>query len=289
MSIIVPTYNRPDPLAACVRSMDQLDYPKDRFEVLIVDDGSNVDLAERLEKVRGSLNVELLSQTHGGPAKARNLAAKHAKGEFLVFIDDDCLVPPDFLHRLSAHLRATPNTGIGGQTLNVLDNVYSTASQVHVQYLYGYYNAAPDRALFFSSNNLALPAEGFRQIGGFDATFITGEDRELCDRWLSAGFRLKYCPDVQVHHAHVLTFTSFWSQHFNYGRGAFRFRKRRAERHRGTIALEAASFYFNLLGWRSPHVSGPRTVAVSLLLAVSQLANAAGFVWERVAGGSHRA
>jgi GT2 family glycosyltransferase len=286
VSIIVPTYNRPDSLADCVRSIAQLDYPADRVEVLIVNDGSRIDPKERLD-LHGSLRVELLAQPHGGPAQARNLAARRAKGEFLVFVDDDCVVPSDFLRRLSAHLVETPTAGIGGQTLNVLDNVYSIASQVHVEYLYNFYNAVPERALFFSSNNLALPAEGFRRVGGFDGTFVTGEDRDFCDRWLSAGFGLRYCPDVHVYHAHLLSFSSFWSQHFNYGRGAFRFRQRRAARQRSRIGLERVSFYLNLVSWRSPQVSGHRRMAVSVLLAVSQLANAAGFLWERITGAKH--
>ena len=206
VSLIVPTYNRPESLAACVQTIAQLDYPADRLEVLIVDDGSRLDPRERLDSIRGSLRVELLVQPHGGPAQARNLAAGQAKGEVLVFIDDDCRVPPEFLQRLSAHVRATPNAGIGGQTLNVLDNVYPVASQVHVDYLYSYYNLVPERAQFFSSNNLALPAEGFRQVGGFDATFMTGEDREFCDRWLSAGFALRVlsrCPRLPCPHADV--------------------------------------------------------------------------------------
>jgi GT2 family glycosyltransferase len=288
ISIIVPTYNRPDALVDCVRSVAQLTYPLDRFELLIVDDGSSTPPGGRVKQSAGPTTVRWLSQPHGGPARARNLGASQARGGVLVFVDDDCRVPPDFLCRVSAHIRAAPNTGIGGQTINVLDNVYSTASQVHVEYLYRHYNAAPGRARFFSSNNLALPAEEFRRIGGFDDRFMTGEDRELCDRWLNAGFALKYCPDVRVYHAHDLSLRSFWSQHFNYGRGAFRFRQRRAERLQSRITLESWAFYLNLLRCHSPHVTRWRRLPVNVLLALSQVANAAGFLWERAATASDR-
>jgi GT2 family glycosyltransferase len=289
LSIIVPTYNRPDSLASCVQSVVQLDYPCDRFEALIVDDGSRVPPTESVREVKDAVNVRLLTQPHGGPARARNLAAWQAKGDYLVFIDDDCRVPPDFLARVSAELQATPDTGIGGKTVNVLDNVYSAASQVHVDYLYNYYNRAGDTAQFFSSNNLALPADAFRRIGGFDASFITGEDRELCDRWLHAGHKLRYCPEVQVYHAHALTFASFCSQHFNYGRGAFRYRQRRAARTQSRIGVEALAFYVNLVTWRAPGSSRRRGPAVPALLGISQLANTAGFLWELGAGSTPRA
>ena len=107
----------------------------------------------------------------------------------------------------------------GGQSFNALPtNPYSTASQLLISYLYSYYNGRSSQARFFASNNLAFPADGLRAIGGFDATYTrtAGEDRELCDRWLTDGRRKLYAPDAVVYHAHALTFRTFWRQHFNY-------------------------------------------------------------------------
>ena len=90
-SVVVPTYERPARLAACLRSLARLGYPRERFEVLIVDDASARPPLEAIEQFRDALDLKLLEQTkNAGPAAARNLGARHASGEFLAFTDDDC-------------------------------------------------------------------------------------------------------------------------------------------------------------------------------------------------------
>ena len=87
-----------------------------------------------------------------------------------------------------------------------------------------------DLLCIFRANNLALPEDRFRAIGGFDTIFplAASEDREFCDRWLHHGFQMTYAPEAVVYHARALTFRSFWRQHFKYGRGAFHFHQVRA-------------------------------------------------------------
>ena len=232
----------------------------------------------------GTMSLKMLRQAHAGPAQARNYGIAQAQGEFLVFIDDDCTLPPDYLKRLAAHFASDPHAGIGGRTLNALPgNIYSSASQLHVDYLYAYYDPDPGNARFFSSNNVAFPAARLRECGGFDPSFITGEDRELCRRWLACGNRLVYRPDVIVYHAHTLTFSSYCSQHFHYGQGAFRLRISNT-RSCGRITLERKSFYFNLLLFRAPQSNFLRVWRIRFLLAVGQAANAAGFLWQGLSG-----
>jgi GT2 family glycosyltransferase len=290
LSVIIPTYNRPAPLTACLNALARVDYPRDRFEVLVVDDGGDMSPAATVDEFRERLTVELLSPPHGGPAKARNFAAERAKGDFLVFVDDDCLVAPDFLERLAAQLGASPRACIGGRTVNALtNNVYSSASQAVMEYLSAALDGRGRSGRFFCSNNVSFPTEMFRAIGGFDETMMTGEDRDICDRWSSRGFVLRYCPDVRVRHAHALTLTSFWGQHFNYGRGSFRFRRSSARRHGRTLALENLPFYVNLLRYRGAEIGGAGAVRIGLLLALSQAATAMGFATEAVADWRRRA
>lgn len=280
-SIVIPTYNRPGPLATCLDAIARLDYPRDRFEVLVVDDGGRASPAAVVDEFRSRIAVALIRQEHGGPAKARNTGARRAAGDVLVFIDDDCLVAPDLLRRLASHHAAAPDVGIGGHTVNALKhNVYSTATQQLIDYLYGYFNTADTGPRFFCANNLALPAEMFRRVGGFDEAMTTGEDREICERWRSHGYGLRYCPDVRIGHAHALTLTSFCRQHFNYGRGSFRFHRAGAGRQGRRVRLEGGSFYLNLVRHRVPGSRGGRAVALRLLLALSQLATATGFACE---------
>lgn len=125
--------------------------------------------------------------------------------------------------RFMKNIPAVQDCMVGGRTFNALpENPYSAASQLLVDYLYTYYNADPERAGFFTANNLALPAESFRAIGGFDSTFpyAAAEDREFCDHWLHHGHRMRYAPEAVVYHAHALTLRTFWRQHCTDGRGA---------------------------------------------------------------------
>lgn len=282
-SIIVPTYNRPGQLATCLQALARLDYPHDCFEVIVVDDGSEMPLDKIVASCSNHLVVTLLRQKNAGPAAARNTGAEHARGTFLAFTDDDCVPAPDWLQTLRAHFVSTPDRMIGGQTLNALPlNQYATASQLIVDLVYAYYNADSEQARFVASNNLSLPAASFRTLGGFDSTFVTSEDRELCDRWLHHGYRMIYAPEVIVHHAHALTLRTFWWQHFNYGRGAMRFHQTRAQRNSGHF-WQDLGFYQrlpSLLGKALVSARNEQAFRLIPLLAVWQGANTAGFAWE---------
>jgi GT2 family glycosyltransferase len=285
-SIIIPTYARSGQLGACLRSLAQLDYPRGRFEVIVVDDGSQAPPMGITAGFAGQMDVTLLTQPHAGPAAGRNTGAARARGEFLAFTDDDCAPAPDWLHAIAARLASAPDCAVGGRTLNALpDNPYSTASQVLIDYLYTYYDATPDRARFLTSNNLALPAGLFRAVGGFDVGFpqAAAEDREFCHRWLRQGRRLAYAPEALIYHAHALTLGAFWRQHFNYGRGAFRFHQLCARYDREHFTIESRQFYLNLLRQPFSHARGGRARLLASLIVISQIANAAGFFREGAA------
>jgi len=284
-SIIVPTYNRPEKLADCLESLSHLDYPHDRFEVIVVDDGSSTPLQRMVEGFVSQLDVTLLTQTNAGPAAARNHGAKRARGEFLAFTDDDCAPSPDWLKALAVRLGETPDYVIGGRILNGLpNNLYSTASHFLIEYLYSYYNVKSGQAHFLTSNNLALSADRFRRIDGFNTFFsrAAGEDREFCDRWLKNGYRMAFAPDALVYHAHKLTFSSFCRQHFNYGRSAFSFHRGRSCSGLNNLRIEPLSFYLDLLRYPVSQDRPSRALLLLPLMILSQIANVAGFFWEMV-------
>jgi GT2 family glycosyltransferase len=282
ISIIIPTYERLERLAVCLKSLCRLEYPRERFEVIVVDDGSRKAPENVIAEFYGYFDVRLLTQTHAGPATARNSGAAQAKGEALAFTDDDCEPAADWLQTLAKRFTATPDCAIGGRALNGLpDNPFSTASQMLIDYLYDYYNSVPHRARFFASNNLALPADLFRAIEGFDTNFphAAGEDREFCDRWLHHGYGMVYAPEVVVRHSHFLKFQTFCKQHLNYGRAALYFHKLRAERGQGHIKVEPLRFYLDLLRYPFIDLRTGRSQLLAMLLLLSQAVNTAGFFW----------
>src|SRR5262245_43122708 len=202
-TIVVPTYSRPMQLATCLAAVGNLGYARDLFEVIVVYDG---DAAPSLEDVELPSGVPLkrIVQDHAGPAAARNRGAANARRQFVAFTDDDCEPDRNWLRVLSIQLMSEPNGAVGGRTINALpDNPYSTASQELVAYLYTHLNREVERACFVATNNLAVPLQRFREVGGFDErfTFAAGEDRDFCDRWRAKGLPLAYAADAIVKHA----------------------------------------------------------------------------------------
>lgn len=282
-SVIIPTRNRDRQLRACLESIAALDYPNHRFEVVVVNDGGKVPVDDITAPYQDRLNLVLLNQAGAGPAAARNAGAKKAGGHYLAFTDDDCTVAPDWLEKLEKRFRENPRSAYGGQTINALaKNAYSAASQLLVTYLYRYYNTDHNSARFLTTNNIAFPATLFRAIGGFDPNFkrAAAEDRDFCDRWRLAGYRMTYAPEIEVYHSHPLDLPKYWRQHFHYGRGAFGFQRARAKRAATALRLEPLQFYTELLlyPFRSDQTLSP--FFLSWLLMVSQIGNAAGFFWE---------
>jgi glycosyltransferase involved in cell wall biosynthesis len=281
-SIIVPTYKRPNPLRMCLEALARLDYPRQHFEVIVVDDGSPIPPKAVVAHFDSQLDLTLLTQPNAGPAAARNAGASQAKGEFLAFTDDDCTPAPDWLRSLA--FRLEPATAVGGCTRNAFpDNLYSSASQMLIDYFYRCKNPVLHDANFLASNNMALSKAQFLAIGGFDTTFRSagGEDREFCERFLRAGLQMVYIPEAVVYHKRLLTFRTFWWQHFNYGRGSSHFRRINRLRKQERIHLEPISFYWNLLRYPLSQTSGWRAFQLVALQLVSQIATVGGFIWER--------
>jgi len=290
-SIIVPTFAPPAQLAACLDALTHLSAPAGGFEVIVVDDGSPNPLDEVVGNFHNRLNVKLLRQSNRGPGAARNAGVRIASGSVLVFTDADCRPATDWLTILASNFDRYPDHMLGGHTINRLaGNPYTATSQLIVDVVYAFYNTPPEQARFFASNNLAIPAALFRQVGGFDETFFrtASEDRELCDRWRHTGHQMTYVPDAVVFHEHMLTLRTFFRQHFSYGRGAWNYHVIRARRGSGRLLCDTR-FHLHLPGLlREPLAKLPFALRwrVGGLLAVWQAANAAGFCYQACRAGA---
>ncbi len=245
----------------------------------MVDDGGGLAAAGLTTAFRDRLRLVLLTQPHGGPAAARNLGAAHAQGELLLFTDDDCMPDPRWLQVLARRFVEAPERAAGGNTVNVLDdNLYASTSQLIIDVGYAHNNGGADTARFFTTNNLAVPAAGFRLVGGFDPSFQTSEDREFCTRWIDHGLRLDFDPSAVVNHAHDLSFRTFCRQHFAYGRGALRYHTKQARR-ANRVRIEPA-YYRELVRAPFRRERPGKALVITALLGVWHVTNTAGFVFE---------
>ena len=282
-SVILPTCDRPGSLLTCLAGLAQLGYSAEASEVVVVNDGGTLPSATALQQAAGGLRVRVVQQERRGPAVARNAGAAQATGTFLAFIDDDCVPHWNWLAALESRLRRDPAALIGGRTVNALaDQACSDASQLLVDFLTAYHDATtPGRTRFFATSNMAVAADAFHRLGGFDAQFsyAGGEDRDFCDRWQASGGRSAFEPEAVVYHRHWLTMPGYLAQHFRYGRGALRFH--RAQVARGLKPRRTpVKFYLDLVLYPLAHRPPLAAAARAWLLLAAQAATAAGYCWE---------
>ena len=279
ISVVIPTYNRPDQLAVCLQSLCNQTISGEAFEVIVVDDGGDMDISPITAPFHQHFTLRLIQQDNSGPAGARNAGVAAATCRFIAFTDDDCLLHENWLLEMLHSLQRHPAALFGGKTINHLEgNIYSNASQALIDHLYDYQARKNPELRFFTSNNMALARQNFLSTGGFDEGFpmASGEDREFCDRWLHHGNALEFVPDAVAYHCHDLNLTRFLELHYRYGKGAKLFWRRRSSRGQDSLSVEKLAFYTSLLAfpWNNKL---PSPLSSSCLLALSQLANTAGY------------
>lgn len=282
-SVVIPTYDRPRLLERCLHGLVETLSPAGGFEVIVVDDGGPEPLDPLEDAFAGQLDLRLYRQRNQGPAAARNLGVRVARGRWVAFLDDDCIPEPEWLRGFASALDDGLYAGAGGLMVSRPDDsTFSIASNLLVAYLCDYFDSV-DHAQFFPTANLVVEREAFLALGGFDESFrlAAAEDRDLCDRWNEHGLAIRVAVDAVVHHSPKLSLGGFVRQHFNYGRGACHLHE--ARRRRGVAAprVEPFRFYSGLL--LSPlrfHTERSPLVMVPLML-ITQVANAAGYYAER--------
>ena len=212
-SIVVPTFNRPLQVVDLLHALAELEVPEGGFEAVVVNDGGPEPPEEVLSALRDRLDLNWMRVSHRGPAAARQAGIDQAKGDYLVFTDDDCRPDPDWLIAYARAFAENAHSAYGGRVVNqVPDNPYSAATHRLVEHV-----SKPSTRgwlRFLPTINLAFPADLFRAIGGLDHswTISRGEDRDLCARWIERGWGLHLIPDAVVRHEHRLSFASFSRQ-----------------------------------------------------------------------------
>lgn len=286
ISVVIPAFERNSALEGCLHALAAQTLPPSKFEVIVCDDGSRLPVRDALASTLGTLadrlRVRVIRHDNSGPAAARNRGADAAIGRYLAFTDDDCRPEPEWLERLLRHFALYPEALVGGglRTTPGSDR-YARATQAIMDFVYADQERRNGLRVF-STSNLALPASGFKGLGGFSSTFkrAAGEDYDLCARWYGGGGEIAYAPDAVVAHDHALTLGTYWRQHFTYGRGLLQVRQRLR---RTGVSMRPGSvpgsFHLRLIA--SPIVrAGPRGTGCAVLVGLAQAATAAGVLAE---------
>jgi glycosyltransferase involved in cell wall biosynthesis len=195
ISIIIPALNEEKMIGCCLESLTRLAYARDRFEVLIVDNGSRDKTLAIAESFKDRLNLKILQQAGVHISALRNMGAHAAVGEILAFLDADCLAPTDWLDRIFA-VAPTDGAGIIGAHYLLPEDSSWVGRTWHR------YQEAPKsgEVSHVPAGDLIMRREDFLKLGGFDETIQTNEDYELCDRARKAGMRVRAFPQIGVFH-----------------------------------------------------------------------------------------
>ena len=205
VSVVIPTYNRRPILEKCLLALEQQQTsgtPVERYEVVVVDDGSTDGTPTWLRQNTDRFaHVRLIEQVHGGPAEGRNRGVKHARGDVIVFIDSDLVVTPVFLAKHAEALQQSwSRTGdrlcfTYGAVINTANFEEPTNERHKLRDLSWAY---------FATGNVAIDRSVLQRSGLFDTGFrLYGwEDLELGERLRRMKVRLIKCPEAVGYHWH---------------------------------------------------------------------------------------
>lgn len=198
ISVIIPHLNDAGRLEVCLGALAAQSLGPDRFEVLVVDNGSAAPPAALVASFPG---MRLVAEATPGPGPARNRGIALARAPILAFLDSDCIADPGWLAALVARFAAEPDCPIlggavriyveGGGRPNVaeaFDLVYGIRQEWTIA-----------RHGFAATANLAVRRDVFAAVGGFAGLHIS-EDMDWGMRAKAKGFRTRYAPEAVMRH-----------------------------------------------------------------------------------------
>ena len=189
VSVIIASYNRSAQITGLIKDLEEQDFPKDQFEVCIVDDGSEEN--EFLEisdyVVNQSTKVKLIRQQNKGQATARTVGVENTTGEIIIILDDDMRLPgKDFIQAyVDYHEKSrVPSVVLGHidpPPAHVKRPSFELFHDANFERMYNSFQDGSDKPSghSFYTGNVSLPRKLFDEVGGFDRSFTLMEDREL--------------------------------------------------------------------------------------------------------------
>ncbi len=228
ITVVVPTYNRLENLRRTLAGLARQDIDPKLFEVVVVSDGSTDGTDTWLQGAVSDypFSMRPVRQDNAGPATARNRGIEEARGEIVVFVDDDVEPLPGLLEAHWRHHREDPAVAvIGPQSPDPTRRRQETPWVVweHEQLVAQYRkfadgtwkSAGPNH---FYTGNASVRLEHLRAVGGFDATFGRQEDVELAIRLLrDRRVRMQFEPNADAVHRPSRTFASWLRTPHAYG------------------------------------------------------------------------
>lgn len=223
-SVIVPSFNRREEILELLESFNRLQFPSEKFELIIADDGSTDDTETLVKQYRQNCHVTLhfYRQENRGPGAARNMGMEKSKGDFFIFIDSDCTVSPRWLKAIDESLHQKQADAFGGPDscrddfpplLKAIN--YSMTSFITTGGIRGHKKKGLGK-YYPRSFNMGLSRKVYQKIGGFGG-LRHGQDIEFSHRIIRSGAKVILVPDAIVYHKRRTGIKKFFRQVFNWG------------------------------------------------------------------------
>ncbi len=218
-SIIIPVFNRPDEVDELLHSLQSQTFHD--FEVIIVEDGSSVPCQQVVNRYADTLPIRYFMIENSGPAGARNYGVSQANGEFIIFFDSDCLIPPGYFNEVVNALADTDADAFGGP-----DRAHSSFTDVQKAINYSmtsFFTTGGIRGgkqkmdkFYPRSFNMGIRSEALKQLGGFSLMRF-GEDIDLSIRIIKEGYKSCLFSQAWVYHKRRTDLKKFFKQVTNSG------------------------------------------------------------------------
>ncbi|WP_455585432.1 glycosyltransferase [Bacteroides sp.] len=218
-SIIIPVYNRPDEVDELLQSLLHQHF-KD-FEVIVVEDGSSIPCQAVTEKYKERLDLKYYQKTNSGPGQTRNYGAERSRGEYLIILDSDCILPDTYLDAVETELQAAPADAFGGP-----DRAHDSFTDIQKAINYSmtsFFTTGGIRGgkkkmdkFYPRSFNMGVKREVYLALGGFSKMRF-GEDIDFSIRIFKGGYRCRLFPGAWVYHKRRTDLRKFFKQVHNSG------------------------------------------------------------------------
>ncbi len=218
-SIIIPVYNRPEEVDELLQSLTL--QTNKNFEVILAEDGSVNKSDNIANKYKNQLDINYFEKTNSGPGTTRNAGAKHAKYDYFIFFDSDCIIPPNYIENVTSALDKKYSDAFGGPDAAMPD---FTPIQKAINYsMTSFFTTGGIRGGKKSMDkfhprtfNFGVSRKAFEQLGGFGLMRF-GEDIDFSLRLIEQGFTTTLIPEAYVYHKRRTTLKQFYKQVNNSG------------------------------------------------------------------------
>ncbi|MGO3182240.1 MAG: glycosyltransferase [Aequorivita sp.] len=219
-SFIIPVYNRPQEVKELLDSFVHLDF-LDEYEIVIVEDGSTETSESVVEEFSQKLSISYYFKPNSGPGDSRNYGMTKAKGDYFIILDSDCLLPPHYLSTVDTFLNNKYYHCFGGadaahESFTPLQKAinYAMTSFLTTGGIRG--SEASVNRFEPRSFNMGISKEAFEKTGGY-SKIHPGEDPDLSQRILKAGYSTTFLPNAFVYHKRRISWKKFYTQVKKFG------------------------------------------------------------------------